>query len=86
MPMGLLESVRRAAEEVARRARHVRIEEGRLASFAAELEGLRPPAGLVDPAQQPFGDAETTAALALTMAAVNFGSGYFPHLRKRPGC
>ena len=31
------------------------------------------------------GDAEAAAAYALTLDAVNFGSGYFPQLRKRPG-
>jgi len=31
------------------------------------------------------GEEETTIAFFTTLAAVNFGSGYFPHLRKRPG-
>ncbi len=29
---------------------------------------------------------EATAALVLTLATVNFGSGYHDHVRKRPGC
>ena len=84
--MGLFDCIRAAAEEVARRARSVRIDERRLAAFAPTLAGAAPPPGCEDPAGTPLGDAETTAAYVLTMASVNFGSGYFPHLRKRPGC
>jgi hypothetical protein len=31
------------------------------------------------------GDEEETVGYVLTLDTVNFGSGYFPHLRKRPG-
>src|SRR5262249_14454004 len=31
------------------------------------------------------GDAESLAAFVLTLDAVNFGSGWFPHLKKRAG-
>ncbi len=85
MPERLFGQIRTGAAEVVRRARFVRLDEPRVASFAAELENLGPAEGIDDPAQQPFPCAETTAAFVLTLAAVNFGSGYFPHLRKRPG-
>jgi hypothetical protein len=60
----------------------VRIEEAALGRFAAELAASRPPAASPDPARA------SGAALAytITLNAINFGSGWFPVLRKRPGC
>ena len=43
----------------------------------------RPDPWAVDPAA---GSAEERARLVLTLAAINFGSGYHPLLRKPPGC
>jgi hypothetical protein len=78
--------VRAACAWVAARARSVRIEEERLERYAAELpiddvraapaHSVRVPEGL-----EPAG----VAGFVLVLDAINFGSGYFPHLRKRPG-
>ena len=38
-----------------------------------------------DTAHHASGSVADTVAFQLTLDAVNFGSGYFPHLRKRPG-
>ena len=38
-----------------------------------------------DPAHHLRDEEESSLAFVLTMDAVNFGSGWFPHLRKRPG-
>jgi hypothetical protein len=38
-----------------------------------------------DPVHHFLGAPEDTAAYILTLDAVNFGSGFFPHLQKRPG-
>src|SRR5690606_20017740 len=38
-----------------------------------------------DPGRLRHGDDETTAAFVIALDAVNFGSGVFPWLRKRPG-
>jgi hypothetical protein len=51
--------------------------------------------GAIEPGPEPVldpelhyleGSAEDVAMFALTLDAINFGSGWFPTLRKRPGC
>jgi hypothetical protein len=80
-----LEAVRRTCARVAARARFVRIDAERLRSYAAEL----PPEGLSSvgaTALPRVADSEEKlAAFVLTLDAVNFGSGWFPELRKRTG-
>lgn len=82
--VSVLDEVRTACREVAARAGSVRIDEERLAEYAATLP-LDPAAPVLDPRYHYLGEAETTLAFVLTLDAINFGSGYFPHLRKRPG-
>jgi len=81
----LLQSVRTACQTVAERAQYVRINKPALPSYATSL----PLAQLVqahhDAASHYVGHGEGTVAFFLTLDAINFGSGYFPHLRKRPG-
>lgn len=74
--------IRAACAEVARRARFVKIESGELERFASLLSQHRPSSPPLDPAHLAFRDEATTVAFALTLNAVNFGSGYFPHLKK----
>ncbi len=78
--MGLLHEVRSFCREIARTARFVSI----------DLDAARPPARADPPALDPEahyleGSREDVAAYLLTLDAVNFGSGWFPTLRKRPG-
>lgn len=82
---GLFERIRLACAEVARLAEQVRIRDDRLEALAALLcrERPRPPA--MDPTGGALGGPERALAFVLTLDAVNFGSGWFPHLRKRPG-
>ena len=81
----LLDEIRMACKAVAKSATHVRIHDGRIASYASSLRTASgTPPGL-DPARHYLGRGEDTASFFLTLNAVNFGSGYFPHLRKRPG-
>ncbi|HSL56915.1 MAG TPA: queuosine salvage family protein [Acidimicrobiales bacterium] len=85
MADGVLDEIRERCAEVAERATHVRIDHERLAAYVREVPvetlGLRTD----DPAHHPLGDAESTAAFVVSLDAINFGSGYFPALRKRPG-
>jgi hypothetical protein len=74
--------IREACAEVARRARYVKIESGELERFAVMLSGSRSAPPSLDPAHLAFREEATTVAFALTLNAVNFGSGYFPHLKK----
>ncbi len=64
-------------------ARWVRIDDDALVKLAADLASADEP--FPDPVHRPFGDEATTLAFVLTLDAVNFGSGWFPELRKRPG-
>jgi hypothetical protein len=83
--VALLDEVRAACAWVAGRARDVRIEERALDAYAAAL----PPAAGV-PALDPeahllTGPREARTAFFLVLDAINFGSGWFPTVRKRPG-
>ena len=80
--------MRAACAWVAARARHVRIDEAAIAGYARELEAAPPPpaAGDPDPLALPATtDRETRAAFAVCLNAINFGSGWWPTIRKRPG-
>lgn len=78
------EAVRSACAQVAERARFVRIDPDRLRSYADEIprEAVR---DLEGPRLPHDRDPETLCAFVLTLNAVNFGSGWFPFLKKRPG-
>jgi hypothetical protein len=79
--MGLCDRVRENAAAIAERAQHVSIQPDRL----GEIEPGPPP--LLDPEKHYLeGSREDVAAYLLTLDAINFGSGWFPTLRKRPGC
>lgn len=81
----LFDRIRSSCAAVARRARMVRIDEGGLESLARQLSRERELAPGADPAHHRLGDRSATLAFVVTMNAVNFGSGWFPRLRKRPG-
>ena len=78
----IFERVRRSCAEVATVSSFVRVQPERIGELAFRLDLDRAPN---DPGQEPIGDAESTVAFVLTLDAINFGSGYFPYLRKRPG-
>jgi hypothetical protein len=73
---------RARSAEIAASARFVRVAEQRIAGYARKL-GDPPP--YPPPAVELPREPEPRAALALTLDAVNFGSGWFPTLRKREG-
>lgn len=74
--------IRAAAAEVADRAVAVRIDHDRLDDLAGTLAPEPPP---LLPEEVPSGDAEAMATEVVVWNAVNFGSGWFPDLVKRPG-
>jgi len=78
--VALTDDVRAGCAKIARTARHVRIDQDRL--------------GAVDPGPPPQldrerhyleGPPEHVADFMLILDSINFGSGWFPTLRKRPG-
>jgi putative queuosine salvage protein len=88
LPSDLLErpfaAIREACAEVAARARSVSIDGAALERFADAI----PRAELGQPASvfpAALSDAESLAAWVLCLDGLNFGSGWFPHLKKREG-
>jgi hypothetical protein len=76
--MTLTDEVRATCARIAARARSVRID----LDAAAEVQPAEPPA--LDPERHYLeGDAADVADYMLALDAINFGSGWFPTLRKR---
>jgi hypothetical protein len=79
--VALTDEIRERASWVAGRARVVRVVEEAVVAYAATLPAQSPPA----PDLPPGATDERRAAFLLTLNAINFGSGWFPTLRKPPG-
>ncbi len=79
--MGLCDEVRRSCAHIAAEARSVTID-------VARLGAVHPgPDPVLDPERHYMeGSREHVAAYLLALGSINFGSGWFPTLRKRPGC
>jgi hypothetical protein len=77
-----MDDLRRACATVAQRARSVRINEAAIPAYAASLPLDEPPG---DDDDRYRASREATAAFWLTLDAINFGSGWFPTLKKLPG-
>lgn len=76
--MTLTDEVRAVCAQIAERARHVRID----LDAAAEVTPVEPPA--LDPERHYLeGEPADVADYMLALDAINFGSGWFPTLRKR---
>ncbi len=79
--MGLLDEVRAGCAAIAAEPRWVHIDIERL----REVERVEPPP--LDPERHFLeGTSGDVASYMLTLDTINFGSGWFPTLRKRPGC
>ena len=81
----VLDEIRRRCRQVAEGSRWVRLDEARLASYASELRPLLDAPVDDDPGRMRLGTVADTVAFVVALDAVNFGSGWFPVLRKRPG-
>jgi hypothetical protein len=77
--VSLPDDVRAACARVSARARHVHVIEEAIEPYAATLASESRPAPDLD------GPLEERAAFSLTLNAINFGSGWFPTLRKANG-
>ena len=79
--MGLCDEVRRQAAALSAESELVRIEVDRLGEI------IPGPPPVLDPERHYLeGTREDVATYILTLDAINFGSGWFPTLRKRRGC
>lgn len=82
----VFDRIRNGARSVSERARFIRIEPDALERLAETVSAEVHEPVLLDPAHHFEGEPEATLAYVVTLDAVNFGSGWFPHLVKRPGC
>ena len=81
--MGLCDDVRASCAAVAGSARWVAIDEEALGAY--DLAGPPPQPPPLDPERHYLeGSAEDVTTYLLCLDAINFGSGWFPLLRKRP--
>jgi hypothetical protein len=77
----MLDEVRSSCAQIAAGARWVRIDLDRLGGV-----GEAPPQSLDSERHYLEGSTGDVASYMLTLDSINFGSGWFPTLRKRPGC
>src|SRR5262245_20566094 len=83
--MTLFDEIRSACREVAAGAKFVRIDEIRLREYVRSLSLPNLAQSMLDPAAHFLGHGEQTVGFVIILDTVNFGSGWFPYLRKRPG-
>jgi hypothetical protein len=79
-----MDELRSACATVAARARNVQIQRAAIAPYATSLRGLSA-AGIASGTSGGSPSRGDIAAYWLTLDAINFGSGWFPTLRKRDG-
>jgi hypothetical protein len=83
--MGVLDDLRKFAASVAESARYVQLQRDAVESYARSLPLEQARTATLDPATHYLGEPDQTLAFVVTLDAINFGSGYFPRLRKRSG-
>jgi hypothetical protein len=81
----LFEQIRKTCRDVAASASWVHVNSDHIPAYAASLPMQTTISTELDPKCHCLGQEEKTVAFLLTLDTINFGSGYFPHLRKRPG-
>jgi hypothetical protein len=81
----VLDDIRIASERVTDEATWVHIDDERLDAYTERVPVSMNDGDDVDPGRVRAGDDESTASFVIALDAINFGSGYFPHIRKRPG-
>jgi hypothetical protein len=82
--MTVFDEIRDGCRAVATEATRLRIDTARLADYARDFPVAEIGAATLDPATHYVGRGKDTLAFILALDAINFGSGYFPHVRKRP--
>ncbi|MFP6655387.1 MAG: queuosine salvage family protein [Myxococcota bacterium] len=82
---GLFDQIRVRCKEVTRLAASVRIDDANLLAFAERCAAQQATEESLDPARDLDADERESLAFVVALDAINFGSGWFPLLRKRPG-
>jgi hypothetical protein len=81
----IFDRIRKTCAQVADQASLVRIDYERIPAYASSLAPEKAVNPQLDPACHYLGRQKDTLSFLLVLDTINFGSGYFPHLRKRPG-
>ncbi len=76
-------AIRAACANVAANANHVHIT-GNITDYVQQLDVNAISQPVYDTVHHFMGDADALANYILVLDSINFGSGYFPHLQKRP--
>jgi hypothetical protein len=82
--MTIFTDIRDGCRHVAENAAFVRIDQARLEQYARDFPVTEVGMATLDPATHHVGRGKDTLLFVLVLDAINFGSGYFPHLKKRP--
>ncbi len=85
MDKNILQLIRSSCKAVAEQAAYVQIDLSAIRSYASWLPLDETARFSPDPSCHYLGHGDDTAAFFITLNAINFGSGYFPWLRKRNG-
>jgi len=83
--MSIFDEIRDGCRQVAENATRLRIDEVRLSDYARDFPVAEIGAATLDPATHYLDHGQDTLTFILALDAINFGSGYFPQVRKRPG-
>src|SRR5688572_31720824 len=83
--MSIFDEIRDGSRQVAEQATRLRLNDARLADYARDFPVAEVEAATLDPATHYLGRGKDTLTFVLALDTINFGSGYFPQLRKRPG-
>lgn len=81
----VFDGIRVSCAYVASHSRYVRINPRGLKRYARELPLNEIESPTLDPERHYLGHGDDTLAYILILDSINFGSGYFPYLKKRPG-
>ena len=85
MTATIFDQIRQSCETVANRARHVRINHDKISAYSSSLPLEKAVDPQLDADCHYLGHRQDTLTFLVILDTINFGSGYFPHLRKRPG-
>lgn len=77
--------IRQSCKFVAENAEFVHIRHDRIEGYAAQLAASKPEKPHMDASCHYLGHGDDTLAFFVILDSINFGSGYFPYLKKRPG-
>lgn len=83
--MWTFDFIRQSCRFVADNSEFVHIRNDRIDDYAANLARIKPDKPLMDTMCHYIGHGDETVAFFAILNSINFGSGYFPYLKKRPG-